>query len=162
MPWEASYLGQLRALAGDDRVLITVGARCVLRDEAGRILLIQRSDDRTWAMPAGTMELGDTLGQTAIREVYEETGLTAHGVTPFGLYTRASDLRPNIFGHSYQHVTMACRVDGWSGELLRATDETVDAGWFAPDALPTGVGANVARTLADLAAFEKTGRFTLE
>ena len=161
MPWEASYLGQLRAVTGDDQVLITVGARCVLLDETGRVLLIQRSDDRSWAMPAGTMELGDTLGKTALREVYEETGLTPHGVTPFGLYTR-TDLLPNMFGHTYQHVTMACRVDGWSGELLRATDETVDAGWFAPDALPTGVGANVARTLADLAAFEKTGRFTLE
>src|SRR4051794_14609368 len=133
MPWEASYLGQLRALAGDDRVLITVGARCVLRDEAGRVLLTQRSDDRTGAMAAGTMELGDTLGQTAVREVYEETGLTAHGVTPFGLYTR-TDPRPNIFGHAYQHVTMACRVDGWSGDLLRATDETLDAAWFAPEA----------------------------
>jgi 8-oxo-dGTP pyrophosphatase MutT (NUDIX family) len=162
MAWQDSYLGGLRALAGDDRVLITVGARCVLRDEGGRILLIRRSDDRSWAMPAGTMELGDTLRQTAIREVYEETGLSAHAVTPFGLYTHATDLRPNIFGHSYQHVTMACRVDGWSGELVRETDETLDAVWFAPDALPDDVGANVARTLADLAAFEGTGTFTLD
>jgi len=161
MPWEASYLGQLRAVIGDDTALITVGARCVLRDETGRILLIQRSDDLTWALPAGTMELGDTLGQTATREVYEETGLTAHGVTPFALYTR-TDLQPNMFGHAYQHVTMACRVDGWSGELLRATDETVDAAWYAPEALPVGAGSNIARTLSDLAAFEQTGRFTLE
>ena len=162
MPWEDSYLGKLRADVGDDRVLITVGVRCVLRDDAGRVLLIQRSDDRSWAMPAGTMELGDTLGQTATREVYEETGLTAHGVTPFGLYTRLADTGPNIFGHTYQHVTMAARVDGHSGELVRTTDETLDAVWFAPDALPAGVGANVARTLTDLAAFESAGTFTLQ
>ena len=162
MPWEASYLGQLRATVGDDRVLITVGARCVLRDDTGRVLLIRRSDDHSWALPAGTMELGDTLGQTAIREVYEETGLTAHAVTPFALYTNVKHRGPNMFGHSYQHVTMACRVDGYSGELVRVTDETVDAGWFAPAALPEGIGRNVASTLTDLVAFEETGRFTLE
>jgi 8-oxo-dGTP pyrophosphatase MutT (NUDIX family) len=161
MPWEDSYLGGLRATVGDDRVLISNGARCVLRDEAGRILLIRRSDNRRWAMPAGTMELGDTLGQTAIREVYEETGLTAHAVTPFALYT-SLDLTPNMFGQTYQHITMACRVDGWSGELVRETDETIDAAWYPADELPEGVGSSAARTLADLAEFERTGRLRLE
>jgi 8-oxo-dGTP pyrophosphatase MutT (NUDIX family) len=161
MPWEDSYLGKLRADVGDERVLITIGARCVLRDEAGRLLLIRRSDNHRWAMPAGTMELGDTLGQTAIREVYEETGLTAHAVTPFALYTALGD-KPNMFGQTYQHITMACRVDGFSGELVRETDETIDAAWFAVGELPEGVGSDAARTLADLAAFESTGRFTLQ
>jgi hypothetical protein len=32
LSWEESYLGQLRALAGQ-RVLIMVSARCVVRDE---------------------------------------------------------------------------------------------------------------------------------
>lgn len=161
MPWDDSYLGGLRAKVGDDQILITIGARCVLRDEAGRILLIRRSDNQRWAMPAGTMELGDTLGQTAIREVYEETGLTAHGVTPFALYT-SLDTRPNMYGQGYQHITMACRVDGWSGTLVRSTDETIDAAWYAVDALPEGVGSDAARTLADLAAFEQSGKLRLE
>jgi 8-oxo-dGTP pyrophosphatase MutT (NUDIX family) len=161
MPWEDSYLGNLRAVVGDDRILITIGARCVLRDEAGRLLLIRRSDNHRWAMPAGTMELGDTLGQTAIREVYEETGLTAHAVTPFALYTSLG-AKPNMFGQTYQHITMACRVDGFSGELVRETDETIDAAWFAIEELPEGVASDAARTLADLAAFEDTGRFALQ
>jgi 8-oxo-dGTP pyrophosphatase MutT (NUDIX family) len=161
MPWEDSYLGALRAVVGDDRILITIGARCVLRDGAGRILLIRRSDNQRWAMPAGTMELGDTLRQTAIREVYEETGLAAHSVTPFALYTGVN-ATPNMFGQTYQHITMACRVDGFSGELVRETDETIDAAWFAPAELPEGVVSNAARTLADLAAFERTGQLLLE
>jgi ADP-ribose pyrophosphatase YjhB (NUDIX family) len=161
MPWEDSYLGGLRAVVGDDQILITIGARCVLRDDAGRILLIRRSDNHRWAMPAGTMELGDTLGKTAIREVYEETGLTAHGVTPFALYT-SLDTTPNMYDQAYQHITMACRVDGFSGELVRETDETIDAAWFALDELPEGVGSDAARTLADLAAFERTGRLALD
>ena len=160
--WEESYIGGLRALAGDERVLISIGAHGVVRDPAGRILLIQRSDDRTWALPGGTMELGETLRECAIREVREEAGLRARDVTPFGLYTRARDYYPNPYGHTYQYISLMCRVDGYDGELERVTDESVDAGWFAPAALPEGSGGLVTRALRDLAIFEMKGTFALD
>ena len=158
--WEDSYVGGLRAVVGD-RILITVGARCVVRDDEGRVLLIRRRDNGIWALPAGSMELGDTLAQNAAREVFEETGLTTTGITPFALYTNV-DPKPDMYGQRYQHVTMAGRVDGWTGELVKETDETTDAAWYAPDELPEGTSKNVARTLADLAAFESTGHFTMQ
>jgi 8-oxo-dGTP pyrophosphatase MutT (NUDIX family) len=154
-------MGQLRILAGDERTLILVGARCVVRDEAGRVLLIKRSDDGAWALPAGSMELGETMRACAIREVLEETGLVARSVTPFGLYTRISG-EPNIFGHLYQLISLGCRVDGYSGTLARVTDETNDAGFFPVDAFPDGVRPSVQRALADLARFEETGEFALD
>lgn len=160
--WEESYIGGLRALAGDERVLISIGAHGVVRDPAGRILLIQRSDDHTWALPGGTMELGETLRECAIREVREEAGLRARDVTPFGLYTRARDYYPNPYGHTYQYISLMCRVDGYDGELERVTDESVDAGWFAPEALPEGSGGLVTRALRDLAIFEMKGTFALD
>jgi len=160
--WEESYIGGLRALAGDERVLISIGAHGVVRDPAGRILLIQRSDDHTWALPGGTMELGETLRECAIREVREEAGLRARDVTPFGLYTRARDYYPNPYGHTYQYISLMCRVDGYDGELERVTDESVDAGWFAPAALPEGSGGLVTRALRDLAIFEMKGTFALD
>ena len=160
--WDDSYLGRLRALVGDDRTLITVGTRCVLRDADGRVLLIRRSDNGEWACPAGVMELDETMRDCAVREVREETGLSVRGVTPFAVYTRLREAGPNMFGHTYQHITLACRVDGYDGELVRVTDETTDAAWYPVDALPSGVRPGVARTLQDLAAFERDGRFTLE
>jgi len=162
LSWEESYIGGLRTLAGDERVLISVGAHGLLRDADGRILLIQRSDDRTWALPGGTMELGETLRECAIREIREEAGLLAREVTPFGLYTRARDWLPNPYGHRYQYIALMCRVDGYDGELERVTDESVDAGWFAPDALPAGSGGLVTRALRDLAVFEAKGTFALD
>jgi ADP-ribose pyrophosphatase YjhB (NUDIX family) len=162
LSWEESYIGGLRTLAGDDRVLISVGAHGLVRDADGRILLIQRSDDRTWAMPGGTMELGETLRECAVREVREEAGLLVHGVTPFGLYTRARGWYPNPYGHTYQYISLMCRVDGYEGDLERVTDESVDAGWFAPDALPERTGGLVVRALRDLAAFETEGVFGLD
>ncbi|GAA3344923.1 hypothetical protein GCM10020358_50070 [Amorphoplanes nipponensis] len=162
LSWEESYIGGLRTLAGDERVLISVGAHGLVRDPRGRILLIQRSDDRTWALPGGTMELGETLRECAIREVREEAGLRAHEVTPFGLYTRARDWFPNPYGHTYQYISLMCRVDRYDGELARTTDESVDAGWFDPGELPEHTGSLVLRALRDLALFEAKGVFALD
>ncbi|GAA2468350.1 NUDIX domain-containing protein [Winogradskya humida] len=162
LSWEESYLGGLRALAGDDRVLISVGAHSIVRDDRGRILLIQRSDDLTWALPGGSTELGETLRDCAIREVQEEAGLIAHAVTPFGLYTHARDLNRNMFGHVYHSIALMCRVDSYEGTVERVTDESVDAAWFDVDALPEGAGTLVRRGLSDLAAYEKEGTFALD
>jgi 8-oxo-dGTP pyrophosphatase MutT (NUDIX family) len=158
--WAESYLGQLRALAGE-RTLLFVGARGVIRDDAGRVLLIQRSDNGYWALPAGAMEVGESIAEAATREVFEETGLTATELTPFALYTGAEYIHTNLYGHSYQlHVT-AFRIDTWRGGLLTATDETTDAGYFPLDALPEPLSGSVPHTLTDLATFEKTGRLVL-
>jgi ADP-ribose pyrophosphatase YjhB (NUDIX family) len=154
-------MGQLRTLAGDERTLILVGARCVLRNSSGEVLLIKRSDNGAWAMPAGSMELGESLPECAVREVREETGLVALGVTPFALYSRPN-LRPNMYGHVYQMITLGCRIDGYEGTLARVTEESTDAGFFTPDALPDGTTASVGRALADLARFEATGEFLLD
>ncbi len=160
MPWEDSYLGRLRAITGPEPVLMTVGARAVLRDDDGRVLLIQRNDNGRWALPAGTMELGQTLRDCAIREVYEETGLTAHTVTPFAL-SSGEALTTNVFGATYQHVSLAVRVDTWSGDLIRVTDETLDAAFCAPSDLPADLSGSVRPTLEQLARFEAGAPFAL-
>jgi hypothetical protein len=41
--WEESYIGQLRKLVGS-RTLICPGARAIIRDEQGRLLLIRRRE----------------------------------------------------------------------------------------------------------------------
>jgi 8-oxo-dGTP pyrophosphatase MutT (NUDIX family) len=159
--WAESYVGQLRALAGD-RTLMFVGARAVLRDRRGRVLLIQRSDNGHWAMPAGAMELGESIADCAVREVREETGLRALRVSAFALYTGPDRIRTNMYGHTYQVFTAAFRVDEWDGDLLRVTDETTDAGFFHPGGFPAPLSPSVAETLADLAVFEQTDRLILK
>jgi ADP-ribose pyrophosphatase YjhB (NUDIX family) len=162
LSWEESYLGQIRTLAGDDRTLIMLGARCILRDPAGRVLLIKRSDNGLWAMPAGAMELGETISDCARREVLEETGLTAHDVTLFGVYSNVENATtPNMYGHKYQFVSMAFRVESYDGELLRATDETTDAAFYAPDEFPETLSGSVRRTLKDLERFESSPRVVM-
>jgi 8-oxo-dGTP pyrophosphatase MutT (NUDIX family) len=160
MAWEDSYLGQLRAAAGE-AVLLFVGSRCLIRDDAGRLLLIRRSDNLRWAVPAGAMELGETAAGCAAREAFEETGLRVTDLTPFALYSGPGQVFTNEWGHTYQlHVT-AFRADAWDGDLLTTTDETVDARFFDLAELPEPVMGSVPEVVRDLARFEATGAFVL-
>jgi len=159
--WADSYLGQLRALVGQ-RPLLFVGARAVARDDAGRLLLIQRADNGHWAVPAGAMELGESIADCAARELSEETGLRAAGLTPFGLYTGPATLHTNMYGDTYQLFIVAFRVDGWTGTLLTETEESTDAGFFALDALPAPLAVSVRESLADLTEYERTGQLALK
>lgn len=78
------YIEELRALVGK-RPLISVGAGVAVLDPQNRVLLQRRSDNGLWNIPSGTMELGESLEQTARRELLEETGLEAGQLTFFSL-----------------------------------------------------------------------------
>ena len=54
---------------------IQTGAAVVVRDERGRILLQQRKDNGRWWLPGGCQDLGERLETTAVRELFEETGI---------------------------------------------------------------------------------------
>ena len=160
-PWADSYMGQIRGLAGD-RVLMFIAARAVLRDDDGRVLLIQRSDNGLWALPAGAMELGESIAECAVREVAEETGLTALKITPYALYTGAGYTFTNMWGHTYQHFVTGFRVDEWTGELQKVTDESLDAGFFDLADPPFEIPRTVRETVADLEVFERTGQLVMK
>ena len=54
-----------------------VSVLVVLHDGNGNILLIERADRAGfWQSVTGSIEAGETLAQTALREVQEETGIT--------------------------------------------------------------------------------------
>lgn len=55
------------------RIVVTGGA--IIRDEFARILLQKRSDYGDWGLPGGGMEAGESIEETMLREVMEETGL---------------------------------------------------------------------------------------
>ena len=58
-------------------VTVWAGGGLILRRREGdlEVLLVHRPHHRDWTFPKGKMDDGETLGQTAEREVWEETGL---------------------------------------------------------------------------------------
>ena len=55
------------------KIIVTGGA--IIKDEFGRILLQRRSDYGNWGLPGGAMEPGESIEETMIREIKEETGI---------------------------------------------------------------------------------------
>lgn len=58
-----------------ERVTSAGGVVTRLGGDGLEVLLCGRASDRLWALPKGTPEPGETLEQTALREVREETGV---------------------------------------------------------------------------------------
>ena len=142
---------------------IQPAARAVIFDNQGRILLIRRDDNRQWALPAGGMEPGESVTQCMEREVREETGLTVESATAFAIYSEprfTAPTRPEA-----QLLTVAYRVDEWSGELQTTTNETDDARWFTIDELRSllpNLMPMYLETIEDCLTADRDGRFVVK
>jgi 8-oxo-dGTP pyrophosphatase MutT (NUDIX family) len=131
------YFARLRECVGQALLLAPSAAACI-RDERGRILLLRRSDgDNLWSFPGGAMELGERSAETAVREVYEETGLEVEPVALIGVYSGPEYAFDYPNGDRVQPVTIffECRVVG--GEFRPDMQEILGARYFGPeDELP--------------------------
>ena len=70
---------------------IPVSVLVVIHTADGQVLLMERADaPGFWQSVTGSQDAGETLEQTAVREVREETGLdaTQFKLTPWGIETR--------------------------------------------------------------------------
>lgn len=152
MRWEDSYTGQLRSLVGN-RKLIIPGPRAIVRNQDGSILFVKRSDNKNWVMPAGQIEIGESIWEALVREVYEETGLNVEEAMPIAIYSEDRFSFTNAYGAEHQMFAVAFLVTQWRGELRRMTDETVDARFFPRDSLPETSDLYL-ETLSDLDAFD--------
>ena len=133
--YEESYVGQLRRLVGS-RMLLTPGVRALIRDESGRVLFIRRSDNDKWGMPAGGIELREMVLEALRREVKEETGLDVVSATLVAIYSGERYTFKSAYGDKHQGLVFAFRVDEWSGELTKETEETTDARFLDPSDHP--------------------------
>jgi 8-oxo-dGTP pyrophosphatase MutT (NUDIX family) len=105
-------------------------------DHDGRVLLQRRTDNGMWALPGGTMELGESIGDCAVRETREETGITVEITGIVGTYTNPGHVFAYDDGEVRQEFSI-CLSARPTGGTLRASDESYEVAWFAPEAIDT-------------------------
>ncbi|WP_170236313.1 NUDIX hydrolase [Streptococcus hyovaginalis] len=88
------YISYIRSKVGHDKVIINF-AGGILANQDGKILLQLRGDKKTWAIPGGAMELGESSLDTAVREFYEETGIEVQVKRLLNVYTNFDEVYPN-------------------------------------------------------------------
>ena len=128
------YIRNMRKYIGHERLLIAGASVLVHKD--GKLLLQKRKDNGCWCYHGGCIELGETVEETAKRELFEETGLTANKLELLGVFS-GKDLQytyPN--GDMVSIVDIAYLCEEFSGSILPQTDETSDLRWFEIDQLP--------------------------
>lgn len=99
----------------------------VIKDD--KILLTQRDDFRIWCLPGGRVEDSETVGQAALRETFEETGLKVQLTGVIGIYSI-------LITSTWVSLIIAFKAEVIGGELTAQPGEVVDLRWFAQNEVP--------------------------
>jgi 8-oxo-dGTP pyrophosphatase MutT (NUDIX family) len=127
----------MRKKIGHER-LVVAGACVIVR--RGRLLLLQkRLDNGCWALHGGCCEPGETMEETARRELLEETGLTAGRLELLQVFSGKELFYTYPNGDKVANVCAAYVCADFTGALRERTDETADLRWFDLAALPEDI-----------------------
>lgn len=102
-----------------------------VQNDAGQVLMIQRSDNGRWALPGGGHDVGESISDTVVREVWEETGIRAEVVDMSGIYTDPGHVMRYDDGEVRQQFSICFRARPVGGEL-QTSNETTQVRWVAP------------------------------
>lgn len=104
----------------------------VVQDQDGRVLMIHKTDNNLWALPGGGHEPGESIADTVVREVKEETGYDVEVETLTGTYTNPRHVMAYDDGEVRQQFSIAFRARLIGGEA-RTSSESKEVAWLTPD-----------------------------
>lgn len=130
-----SYIAELRAAVGT-RPLILPGAAVIVTDADNRILLLQRADTGGWGLPGGFMDPGESLEETARREVMEEVGLELGELTLMSVFSGPEQYFRYPNGDQVFNVTTVYTARALEWTLTLDPEEVATARLFHVSDLP--------------------------
>lgn len=133
MTEKPNYIHWIREIVGQDFIFLNF-AGGIVYNERNEILLQKRGDSNAWGFPGGAMELGESAQETAIREIYEETGLLVEIEQLIGVYTKY--IHQYASGDKAQTITFFFQCRPLQGELVADGSETLELKYFPIDQLP--------------------------
>jgi 8-oxo-dGTP pyrophosphatase MutT (NUDIX family) len=131
----SEHVRDLRRVVGS-RLLLLPGVAALIRDAEGRILLIRRTDDGRWGLPAGAIDPGETPAAAVAREVREETGLHVRPTRLAGVFGGTSFRHRYENGDTVEYTVIVFDCDVIGGDLQPLDGEALELRYFAPDEGP--------------------------
>lgn len=125
----------LRKYVGHD-VLIGAGATTLVFNSKKELLLNLRTDTNTWGIPGGSMELYETIEETAIRELKEETGITAETLELVAVLSGKDYYFEYPNGDKMCTVIVLFKVMNYNGTLKISDNESKSLQFFPLTNLP--------------------------
>ncbi|HEV8289800.1 MAG TPA: NUDIX hydrolase [Candidatus Norongarragalinales archaeon] len=112
-----------------------IAAGAIIRNPQGKILFLKRSPKSSWGklawqLPGGKIDWGETPEHAAIREVKEETGLTATKLKLAGIFSS------KIHSRGSEYFVIGPVYFAKAKGKVNISHEHVDYAWFSlPEAL---------------------------
>ena len=129
-----SYISEMRKHIGHAPMLSVGATVAVVKD--GKLLLNLRSDTGTWGIPGGAMELGETLEQTAARELREETDLRAGAFNFLHLFSGPDFYFKYPNGDELYSVVALFLAEDVKGDMRITDGESRELRYFSKNELP--------------------------
>jgi 8-oxo-dGTP diphosphatase len=118
-----------------------LGAAAVILDRQDRVLLVRHTYGRcNWEIPGGASEPGESVIDTAVREVREEAGVDAVPDRMTGLY-----YEPEQDAH---HFVFRCHLDE-NAAPAPSSEEVSACEYWAVDTLPRPISDFTVRRIHD-------------
>ena len=137
------------------------GSGFVLDSTRRRVLLLHHGKLHRWLQPGGHGEGETDPRLIALREIEEETGLTAADLEPFpGEDLLDVDVHPipaRKGEPAHDHLDLRYGFVARAGATPRMSDESRGLRWFDLDALPDDADASLRRAIGKLGSAGRSG-----
>ena len=130
-------------------------ATAIIPFSPNKILLIKRRTvpfSGYWALPGGRVDSGETVEQTIVREVKEETGLNVAVVRKIGDYHEQGVQD----GVEYDYYPAWFLVKTVGGEIKKQESEIEEIKLFSLNAVPVALAFEHAKMIKDYLTMRKT------
>ncbi|XP_023128358.1 nucleoside diphosphate-linked moiety X motif 6 [Amphiprion ocellaris] len=103
-------------------------AGAVVDESSGKVLVVQdrNKTKNAWKFPGGLSDPGENIGATAVREVFEETGVRSEFRSLLSI--RQQHNHPGAFGMSDMYII--CRLSPLTYEINFCTQECLRCEWL--------------------------------
>jgi ADP-ribose pyrophosphatase YjhB (NUDIX family) len=113
---------------------IVPSVTAIVPNDQGKLLLVHKTDNDLWALPGGGMDVGESMADTVVREVKEETGIDVEVTGVVGIYTNPNHVMAYDDGEVRQQCSI-CFTTRMLGGQLATSSETSEVAWVAPERL---------------------------